>query len=52
MPTDPVCKMEISREDAEAQAEYQGNSYYFCSDECRESFEKAPERYIKAKKSA
>ena len=39
MPTDPVCKMEISEDTAEATAEYKGRTFYFCSEACRDSFE-------------
>ncbi len=52
MPKDPVCKMEISREDAAAKSEYKGNTYYFCSEECKESFEKQPDRYAERAKKA
>ncbi|MBI1912173.1 MAG: YHS domain-containing protein [Deltaproteobacteria bacterium] len=52
MPTDPVCKMEIDREDAEAEVQYQGNKYYFCSEECKESFDRNPEQYIRKRKTA
>lgn len=45
MPKDPVCKMDISRDDAESSAQYKGREYYFCSEECRETFEKEPEKY-------
>ncbi len=47
MPADPVCKMELSEEDAEATAEYKGMTYYFCSEACKEAFEHAPERFVK-----
>lgn len=47
MPTDPVCKMEISEDTAEAAFEYKGRTYYFCSEACKESFEKDPERFLR-----
>lgn len=46
MPTDPVCKMEINRKDAAGESNYKGETYYFCSEDCKESFDKHPERYI------
>lgn len=47
MPTDPVCKMEIGEDTAEAKIEYKGRTYYFCSEACKESFEKNPERFLR-----
>lgn len=49
MPTDPVCKMQISAQDAEAESEYKGRTYYFCSEDCKESFDKDPIRYAEKK---
>ena len=46
MAIDPVCKMRVSPEKAEAQVEYLNKDYYFCSRTCRDSFEKDPERYL------
>lgn len=48
--TDPVCKMEINRDDAEASSEYNGQTYYFCSEECKESFDKRPDKYVERPK--
>jgi len=45
MAVDPVCKMEISEEEASARLEYEGRTYLFCSPGCKEEFEKAPEKY-------
>lgn len=42
---DPVCGMEIEQEDAVASTEYEGSTYYFCSEDCREAFEEDPEDY-------
>lgn len=43
--TDPVCAMSINPHEALAQTNYRGQTYYFCSQECREKFEKHPEKY-------
>ena len=43
---DPVCGMEINLENAEERSEYQGEIFYFCSDQCRNKFDKAPGRFI------
>lgn len=42
---DPVCGMNIDVEDAAATAEHDGNTYYFCSQECKTEFEENPEDY-------
>lgn len=49
---DPVCKMELKRSDAEATAEYNGRTLYFCTEQCKETFEKNPENYINKQRVA
>jgi len=46
---DPVCGMEIKRQDAAATSEYQGQTFYFCNPSCKRQFDQNPERYAKAK---
>lgn len=41
---DPVCGMEASAD--LFKADYKGKSYYFCSNYCKQQFEKDPEAYI------
>jgi Cu+-exporting ATPase len=43
---DPVCGMDVTYDTAQARTEYQGQTYYFCSLGCKESFDKDPERYL------
>ncbi len=43
--TDPVCGMEISTETAKPSF-HNGLVYYFCSRECRETFEASPLKYL------
>lgn len=43
--TDPVCGMEIDSAAAAASEEYQGKTYYFCSEGCHQRFVAAPEQY-------
>lgn len=43
---DPVCGMEIEPEDAVATSEHEGETYYFCSRDCKESFDESPEDYV------
>ncbi len=45
MAQDPVCKMEVEEGKAGATSVYQGETYYFCSANCKDNFEKEPEKY-------
>jgi len=45
----PVCGMDVKPEEAEAQQDYQGRTYYFCSKECHEQFNQDPQRYVEQK---
>jgi YHS domain-containing protein len=45
---DPVCGMTVVKADAKATFDYKGTTYYFCSTNCKESFAKEPEKYLKA----
>ena len=46
MPIDPVCGMEVSREEAAASSTYQRQTWFFCSLECKDAFNEDPERYV------
>lgn len=43
---DLVCGMEIDEADAAGQFEYEGTTYYFCSNACKDKFEARPGDYI------
>lgn len=43
--TDPVCGMAFEAEKAAGKREYQGTTFYFCSDSCRKRFDSEPSRY-------
>jgi YHS domain-containing protein len=43
---DPVCGAEVTYETAQARSEYNGQTYYFDSLECKEIFDREPEKYI------
>lgn len=43
---DPLCKMIIEDTDAVATSEYKGTTYYFCSEPCKEKFDKDPEPFL------
>ena len=44
--------MQVDERTAAGKSEYQGREYYFCSDACRQSFEKEPERYVSGTRGA
>lgn len=46
MATDPVCDMKIEREKA-VTAEWEGQSYYFCSRGCRNEFLEEPQHFLR-----
>jgi YHS domain-containing protein len=43
---DPVCGMQINIDTAPAQTVVDGEIYYFCSEGCKEAFERNPARYL------
>ncbi len=45
MAKDPVCGMEVDEKKAVARFVYEGQTYYFCTDACRQAFERDPEKY-------
>jgi len=46
MVTDPACGMEVDPLESTVTVEYGGRLYSFCSEGCREQFEKDPEQYL------
>lgn len=49
MPRDLVCGMDIEKEQAAGVSSYNGKDYYFCSKQCKEKFDQAPEKYVESK---
>jgi YHS domain-containing protein len=43
---DPVCGMDIDPKEAAGTSEYGGQTYHFCSEHCKKTFDKAPEKYV------
>ncbi|MEM6725147.1 MAG: XdhC family protein [Bacteroidota bacterium] len=41
----PVCNIPVKKSSAKHVLEYEGQSYYFCCDGCKVSFENTPEQY-------
>ncbi|HWR26291.1 MAG TPA: YHS domain-containing protein [candidate division Zixibacteria bacterium] len=48
MPIDVVCWMHVDIT-AEHSAEYNGQTYYFCSSKCKKEFDLDPEKYLGVK---
>lgn len=47
--TDPVCGMDVDPADAATEKlDRNGTTYYFCSSQCKQRFEKNPEELITA----
>lgn len=46
MARDPVCGMMADERTAKAKSEYQGKTYYFCSQDCFNSFNANPAKYV------
>ncbi|NIN01048.1 MAG: heavy metal translocating P-type ATPase [candidate division Zixibacteria bacterium] len=46
---DPVCGMEVEKEQAVGRSVYNGKEYYFCSKVCKERFDQAPKKYVQSK---
>jgi membrane fusion protein, copper/silver efflux system len=52
---DPVCGLEVAKEEAERAgrtSEYQGKTYYFDTDGCKERFDRVPKYYLFGKTEA
>lgn len=47
MARDPVCGMDVDERTAKYKSEYMGETYYFCSGHCKETFDKSPAKYIR-----
>ncbi len=45
---DPVCRMNVETATAEYRSFLTGKAYYFCSQGCKESFDKDPAQYLGA----
>lgn len=45
MTQDPVCGMTVDETTAQYKSEYEGETYYFCSEACKKTFDADPEAY-------
>jgi Cu+-exporting ATPase len=46
MDKDPVCGMMVRREQVAGRSVHQDTTYYFCSPECKEKFDRNPDPYV------
>lgn len=46
MTRDHVCDMDVDERTATVKTDYEGDTYFFCSEECKEKFVADPERYV------
>lgn len=44
---DPVCGMDVREGPKAITMEYKGQTYYFCSNGCKRTFEKDPEKVLR-----
>jgi Uncharacterized conserved protein len=45
--TDTVCAMQVDEQRAAGRSEHRGNTYYFCSQECKRKFDQNPQQYAR-----
>jgi Cu+-exporting ATPase len=46
MVRDPVCGMDVDETTSTLKVEYGGQTYFFCAESCKESFERSPEDFV------
>ena len=45
MAKDPVCKMNVDEKKTKYKSEYNNQTYYFCAQSCKNTFDKNPAKY-------
>jgi YHS domain-containing protein len=48
---DPICGMEVIPQRAAGKSEYQGQTYFFCSLGCKDTFDSDPEKFAVMKQA-
>ena len=43
---DPVCLMKVEKDEDALSYEYRGETYYFCSENCKEQFRQNPDQFL------
>ncbi|MFQ5998618.1 MAG: YHS domain-containing protein [Candidatus Bathyarchaeia archaeon] len=47
MVRDPVCGMDVDENKSQFKSEHQGQTYHFCADQCKQKFERYPDKFAK-----
>jgi Cu+-exporting ATPase len=47
MEKDPVCGMNVDPAKAAGTSDYEGRTYYFCSNGCKATFDARPKEFVK-----
>jgi Cu+-exporting ATPase len=42
---DPICGMQVDEKKAKFRSEHGGQTFYFCSAQCKNTFDKDPHKY-------
>ena len=45
----PICGADVNRQNAPAQCDFHGRTYYFCCDDCKRQFRSDPESYVRSR---
>lgn len=45
MTKDPVCGMDVNEYETKHSTTWEGQKYHFCSDQCKQEFEREPRQY-------
>ena len=45
MMKDPVCNMMVDERNAKFKSEHEGQTFYFCSADCKRTFDRDPHKY-------
>lgn len=45
MAKDPICGMDVNESKAQFMSQHNGKTFYFCSKDCKTTFDKDPHRY-------
>ncbi|MEW6405168.1 MAG: YHS domain-containing protein [Chloroflexota bacterium] len=51
MHKDPVCGMTVNPQNTATSVQYRGQTYYFCSQQCKTMFERETEKYIQPERT-
>ena len=46
MTKDPICGMDVDPQKTPYNSTYHSKTYYFCSQGCKKSFDKEPQKYV------